>query len=157
MRGNTQLRVWEMQEMDQEAQTFVDRILGPPTSNDPDGDRKQGPDAALDAGYTGDKDIAAIAPFIEPFGRPSHSSDTIPSYRFSQPHNFRRPPVFGPETVVQDPRIKAVHRQLMGDVVRFGVWVLLVGSNCIEDASIHPLSHADSINSGLFRNCIFCS
>jgi hypothetical protein len=129
MRGNTQLRVWEMQEMDEEAQTFVDRILGTHTSNDPkedlpEDDTKQGPDTVLGGNYPGPRDIAAIAPFT----MDSHSSDTIPSYNFSHTHthNFRRPPVFGPETVVQDPRIKAVHRQLMGDVVRFGTWVLLV-------------------------------
>ncbi|KAF8076809.1 hypothetical protein FPV67DRAFT_1777227 [Lyophyllum atratum] len=142
MRGNTQLRVWEMQEMDDEALAFVDRILGPckdrqrtqDTASPPPhdeheikrDDKKQHPSA---------RDVAVIAPFaIEPLtrvGQLSQSSDTVHSYGWTTAasvHHFHRPPVFGPETVVLDPHIKAVHRQVLIQVCRFGVWVMLAFS-----------------------------
>lgn len=136
MRGNTQLRVWEMQEMDEEAKAFVDRILRPrkvPIGGDPpatDSNKKQGSSPA--PAHYSSHDIAAIAPFaMEPLPvgvtneHPSRSSDTVPTYGFAT-HHFHRPPVFGPEVIVLDPHIKAVHRQLMIDVVRFGFWFMLV-------------------------------
>lgn len=145
MRGNTQLRVWEMQEMDDEARAFVDRILGPGKAHLSDGgsathdadddDDKAGSQQSLGR-YSGKGGIAAIAPFtIEPLtanGCPSLANDKAPSYRFATISTpFHRPPVFGPETVVLDPRIKAVHRQVMIDTCRFGLWFMLVSRSCI--------------------------
>ncbi|KAF5387870.1 hypothetical protein D9615_000839 [Tricholomella constricta] len=141
MRGTTQLRVWEMQEMDAEAKAFVDRILRPARDDDPQ-DEKSGPQ---------DNDVAVIAPFaVEPLTlhagqgrRPSQSSDTITSYgcattgistvsaAHEAQHLFLRPPVFGPEAVVLEPRIKAVHRQVLIEVCHFGTWFLLAFSALI--------------------------
>ncbi|KAG6861951.1 hypothetical protein C0995_009135 [Termitomyces sp. Mi166 len=132
-RGATQVRVWEMQEMNTEAQVFVEGVLN---------QHKAFPESAIalqEKSQLGKTNISAIAPFaIEAqqirVGRPSVSSDTIPSYATVPPvveppdHNFRRPPIFGPETVVLDPRIKAVHRQVVIDVHRFGVYLLLLSS-----------------------------
>ncbi|RDB19917.1 hypothetical protein Hypma_012964 [Hypsizygus marmoreus] len=139
LRGNTQLRVWEMHEIDEEAKAFVDRILGPQNANLKYGgsgtpsfdDKLRSPDLPLEelSKTTSKKDLAAIAPFtIAPVTSdecPSQSVDTISSYGFATSQRFRRPPVFGPETVVLDPHIKAVHRQLLFDVCRFGVWFML--------------------------------
>lgn len=120
-----------MQEADTEAQTFVEGVLNQHKAF------SQSAIALQEKSQPGQLNVAAIAPFsIETqggIGRPSVSSDTIPSYATVPPeagaptdHNLRRPPIFGPETVVLDPRIKAVHRQLVIDVHRFGVYLLLV-------------------------------
>ncbi|KAG6877667.1 hypothetical protein C0993_005166 [Termitomyces sp. T159_Od127] len=130
-RGATQLRAWEMQETDTEAQAFVEGVLNQHKAF------SQSAIALQEKSQLGNVNVSAIAPFaIETqrigLGRPSLSSDTIPSYATTPPettapgHNLRRPPIFGPETVVLDPRIKAVHRQLVIDVHRFGVYLLLV-------------------------------
>ncbi|KAG5638082.1 hypothetical protein H0H81_001932 [Sphagnurus paluster] len=143
MRGSTQLRVWEMQDMDAEANAFVDRILAPHmlrltrmrggasvadvAAPSPQSEKPRAPPQPK-------HDVAAIAPFT----RPQRSSDTVPSYASSttgvgmakhhELHQFERPPVFGPEAVVLDPRIKAVHRQLMVEVCRFGIYFMLAFS-----------------------------
>ncbi|KAG6896186.1 hypothetical protein C0992_009809 [Termitomyces sp. T32_za158] len=132
-RGATQLRAWEMQGTETEAQAFVESVLNQHEA------LSQRAIALQEKSQTRKLDVAAIAPFaIENqrigIGRPSVSSDTIPSYATTLPeaaapgHNIRRPPIFGPETVVLDPRIKAVHHQLVIDVHRFGVYLLLVSS-----------------------------
>ncbi|KAH0588099.1 hypothetical protein H2248_006820 [Termitomyces sp. 'cryptogamus'] len=131
-RGATQLRVWEMKEMDTEAEVFVEGVLNQ------DRDLPQNAIALQEKSQPTKVNVAAIAPFaIEAqqtrLGGASLSSDTVSSYATTPgaatpAHNFRRPPIFGPETVVIDPRIKAVHRQLVMEVHRFGVYLLLISS-----------------------------
>ncbi|KAG6854442.1 hypothetical protein C0991_006521 [Blastosporella zonata] len=127
MRGATQLRVWEMQEMDAEAKAFVDGIQDQhtyPPQNAPSLDDKKL--------RLAESNVSAIAPFsLEAqmsANCPSVLSDAIPSYGTVVPvHNFHRPPVFGPEVVVLDPRIKALHRQILTDTIWIAVWFGLVG------------------------------
>ncbi|KAG6811907.1 hypothetical protein H0H92_005305 [Tricholoma furcatifolium] len=130
MRGATQLRVWEMQEVDEEARAFVDGIL------DQHRFPAQDPSSSLAdrRGPPPTTDVAMIAPFtvgpsesIEPLS----IDDAIPPNLRGTPsagasHEFNRPPIFGPEILVLDPRIKAVHRQLMIAVCQCGVIFLLV-------------------------------
>ncbi|KAG5648704.1 hypothetical protein DXG03_000051 [Asterophora parasitica] len=134
MRGNTQLRVWEMQDMDVEAKAFVNRILDPHTMRPPYECEDRSEKATKHI-------VASIAPFsVEPL---AHSSDTIASsYGSGTGHSdsarhFHRPPVFGPEAVVLDPRIKAVHRQVMIDTCRFGLFFMVVFSALIFSVPSH--------------------
>ncbi|KAG6919756.1 hypothetical protein DXG01_001590 [Tephrocybe rancida] len=124
MRGATQMRVWEMQELDTEAKAFVDGILNEhKTHKHQTSSLEKKPSAAR-------SNVAAIAPFtlesqMRP-GPPSVSNDTIPSYTAPAStgamHNFNRPPIFGPEVAVLDPHIKAVHRQILIDTCRLALW-----------------------------------
>ncbi|KAG6857006.1 hypothetical protein H0H87_011100 [Tephrocybe sp. NHM501043] len=129
LRGATQLRVWEMQDMDIEAKNFVEGILG----------EHQGPPRSpLEEKnlHSPENNISTIAPFSlasqMKAGRSSVSTDAAPSFgaeTISRPrHNFNRPPIFGPEAVVLDPRINAVHRQVIIDILQWAVVTAVVGS-----------------------------
>ncbi|KAI0940206.1 hypothetical protein AcV5_001377 [Taiwanofungus camphoratus] len=193
-RGNTQLRVWEMQEMDEEAAAHWERVLMPdnadikrdsfkaeiqmseraPWDSQPDivGARAAPPSspssprrdemsaiapfAACDGVRDTPRDARRPAPsatdrpglplsradsngkFTRPFVRRSRTLHPCPSphskegsgggasvstSRSSQAESaYRRPPVFGPERVVLDPRIQAVHQRVMRDIVHVGFW-----------------------------------
>ena len=71
------------------------------------------------------RDIVTIAPFtnLEPGHDTSHSHTATTK----QAPNHVEQSLFGPVTAVLDPRIKAVHRRVFVDVVKFGVAVILVG------------------------------
>ncbi|KAF8872757.1 hypothetical protein BD779DRAFT_1571792 [Infundibulicybe gibba] len=135
MRGGTQLRVWELQEMDEESRVYADKVLQPRQlaeihpgleklgtsssglymhkGDDDDTSSSAYPTPVLSANPT--QDLAAIAPFtVAEAGHPA----PIMHYPTSLMSGFMRPPIFGPERVVMDPRIKAVHQQVMNDILR---------------------------------------
>jgi len=144
-RGNTQLRVWELQEMDTEAAAHWDRVLD-------DAERTPAPSAPIEPAKSS-PDVAAIAPFTcadpvspctpdDPSARmhprrkpsrrpprlripptqPAAPTDVPPAAAGRPDARFRRPPVFGPERVVRDPHIQAMHRQVLRDMFWVGFW-----------------------------------
>lgn len=145
-RGNIQLRVWEMQDMDDEARVFVCNILNSRLEEDPP-QRPDGLDAPplpLESYHRKERrksraeyhcqDLAYIAPFTvskeELETQPSSENTMASSMQGPQPATpqFLRPPMFGPERVVLDPRIKAVHQQVMRDILWVGFWYTFVSS-----------------------------
>jgi len=50
---------------------------------------------------------------------------------------YKRPPIFGPEKVVLDPRIQALHRQVMRDMLWVGCWSTLAFTALV--LSVPPL------------------
>jgi hypothetical protein len=140
-----------MQDMSDDTIAFVHGILGtrmvrparPDTSDNrskegdgtelarSSGDNvKQIPDTSLAVGEP--KDVVTIAPFtsMEP-------GDTIPSHDIATRRTsvMQGTSIFGPAIAVLDPRIEAVHRRLFGDMVVFGLIVLLVGSISVSSIS----------------------
>ncbi|OCH94496.1 hypothetical protein OBBRIDRAFT_123127 [Obba rivulosa] len=139
-RGNTQLRVWELQELDTEGAAHWDRVL------DDAGADHRAPAPVLDIAPPIQADpedapaVCAIAPFASappdapdtPGPAPPHAPRArsrplkrppplyIPPAARGAP--FRRPPTFGPERVVRDPRIQALHRQVLLDMWWVGFW-----------------------------------
>jgi hypothetical protein len=57
--------------------------------------------------------------------RNKKSSSALPAISSTR-NGFTRPPIFGPEKVVLDSRIKAAHQQLMNEILRLGVVAALV-------------------------------
>jgi len=150
MRGSTQLRVWELQEMDDEAKAHVHQVRFPmqtphdtplvtPKSTTFLLNESKASIAPSIRESLGKMDVAHIAPFncvpptpITPALQPHHGEEIPLRVLLSNNKEntrklyFKRPPVFGPEAVVLDPHIKAVHRQLMYEVCRWGVCSLIV-------------------------------
>ncbi|KZT06530.1 uncharacterized protein LAESUDRAFT_679540 [Laetiporus sulphureus 93-53] len=165
-RGHTQVRVWEMQEMDEEAAAHCEHVLRLEEEDDDKKDkssiRKKGggdPDKARvemaeHVAWGTKEDMDAIAPF-EVQGVSSSSAsipirdarlkpkrstrwrglkrlfqtvddDRRPSTPDGSEEAFPRPPVFGPEKVVLDPRIRAVHREILRDLLYVGFWATSV-------------------------------
>ncbi|EMD40355.1 hypothetical protein CERSUDRAFT_91071 [Gelatoporia subvermispora B] len=167
-RGNTQLRVWELRELDTEAAAHWDRVLDDaastaspalpvlPEAHEPDGaqpnvgaiapfaepalpDFLSHPDCDIDISdaFAANGEIleepklpadppappisaeltAQPAAAIFPPGPPDASNPTP-----EEEEQYRRPPVFGPERVVRDPRIQALHRQVGLDMWWVGFW-----------------------------------
>lgn len=74
----------------------------------------------------------AIAPFAEPFDDPKASSlhalfdnDHRPGRKLTSPK------IFGPERVVEDPRIKAVHKRLLWEIYVVALCGILVSNMLI--------------------------
>lgn len=156
-RGHTQLRVWELQEMDAEAAHHWARVLRPGAPP-----RRKSAEKAQVRTIERVDDVRAIAPFAAvrtpppPDGRRASKSgagkplftrfprlggrqgrecdrrswDGDDGARADEEVAYARPPVFGPERVVLDPRIQAVHRQIMRDMLYAGFWFTLV---CASD------------------------
>jgi hypothetical protein len=145
-----------MSEMDEKTKTFVDRILFIPGTSHPNVPTSH-PSPSIghpssETARPSKGDLASIAPFaIEPLtpvystqaSNSTGSAETLRSYvaigatasklksggRLDrEPDPFERPAIFGPERLVLDPRIKAVHRRLMFDVVAFGLCVMAVSA-----------------------------
>ncbi|KAF9819507.1 hypothetical protein IEO21_02115 [Rhodonia placenta] len=151
-RGHTQLRVWELQEMDAEAAHHWARVLRPGAPP-----RRKSAEKAQVRTIERVDDVRAIAPFAAvrtpppPDGRRASKSgagkplftrfprlggrqgrecdrrswDGDDGARADEEVAYARPPVFGPERVVLDPRIQAVHRQIMRDMLYAGFWFTL--------------------------------
>ncbi|OSX59506.1 hypothetical protein POSPLADRAFT_1075641 [Postia placenta MAD-698-R-SB12] len=151
-RGHTQLRVWELQEMDAEAAHHWARVLRPDASP-----RHKSAEKAQVCTIERVDDVRAIAPFAADrtpppsegrrsskpgAGKPlftrlpglggrrgrdcdRRSRDGDDGARADEEVAYARPPVFGPERVVLDPRIQAVHRQIMRDMLYAGFWFTL--------------------------------
>lgn len=132
-RDSVQLRVWEMDEMDEEALAYWDGVAGGPRPpphphSSPSSSASSGSDPSSSEDETG-KDTrkrsaagGAVAPFaghrIAPFLFPRATARTR--------NGYRRPPVFGPEKVVMDARVLAAHKAVLAETMRFGVFCLLV-------------------------------
>src|ERR1700722_3678687 len=110
-RGNVQLRVWEMQDVDEDFKTFWDRLLV--EEDEPSGGR-------WDSGGTG--------------FRPKFSSKSSLPFLSPTRNGFIRPPIFGPEKVVLDPTIKAVHQKVVNEILSLGLCAAVVSD--VLDRSI---------------------
>lgn len=132
MRNTRQLHSWELADSDEESAVFVERVLNSSMSGDATKANLEHmlADIATKPNFA---ERASIAPFVTWHANSSRdeaSSDKaslthiIESQPQSQP---RRPPIFGPEIVVQDPRVKAVHRQILYDLCVFTLCYTLVG------------------------------
>ena len=130
IRGRVQLRVWELQDVDEEARIFWSQILGPEETLG-DADVVQDSDVSVDdhtsyAGSEPDLDPMTFPPpslastsSLAPHSRPPLKRPSVVPTSAAR-NGFNRPPVFGPDKVVQDPRIQALHRQVMNEVVLVG-------------------------------------
>jgi len=131
MRNTRQLHSWELADSDEESAVFVERVLNSSMSGDATKANLEHmlADIATKPNFA---ERASIAPFVTWHANSSRdeaSSDKaslthiIESQPRSQP---RRPPIFGPEIVVQDPRVKAVHRQILYDLCVFTLCYTLI-------------------------------
>lgn len=135
LRSSTQLRVWELESLadDEEAQTYVSEIG---KTSSPEQRPYSSPSSA--------SPTTRIAPFLD-FDDPDqkstsetvsssnevhtledmrrrHASSGMNAQFRSRRGRFSRPPIFGPDRVVEDPRIRKVHRSLLLALIRFGVF-----------------------------------
>jgi len=69
------------------------------------------------AASTMDQKARMVAPFLESFGD-GRLSDTHPPFadNVGTERPLPRPKIFGPERLVEDPRIKALHARLMHEM-----------------------------------------
>jgi hypothetical protein len=141
-RGNLQLRAWELEDyLDEEARIFTDARRKDDSQSiqshesqcqkdDGDGHTKDAEKnfpaglsslhqatAATPFAITATMDTKAIAPFAEPFddGGPSSLHPPLGNSQLAD-KKLIRPKVFGPERIVEDPRIKAVHGRLLWEI-----------------------------------------
>jgi hypothetical protein len=154
-RGNLQLRAWELEEpADEESKIFINptpRCDSQSTHHRPSADENSLEDAKIDKSSKGAvpnlDEIAAIAPFatpvseekarmVAPFAEPfgdGRLSMTHPPFaddpRAGKP--LIRPKVFGPERVVEDPRIKIVHERFLREMYILALCAVMVFSAII--------------------------
>ncbi|THH05089.1 hypothetical protein EW145_g5055 [Phellinidium pouzarii] len=162
LRSSTQLRVWELEAMadDDEAQQYcsyiakdrkeVNGVPSTPTNmTSPisriapfldDGVPKQhGADVPIDSSpseTSGDSDTTSDSEGQN--ARAARCDDT-----WSRAHvgrRFRRPPIFGPDHVVEDARIRSVHMNLWWSLVRFGLFWATVSAAIV--VSVPSRRHA---------------
>ncbi|OBZ70266.1 hypothetical protein A0H81_09756 [Grifola frondosa] len=111
-RGGTQLRAWELQGTDVEAPA------------EPHWDWV-GPALSRATSVPDEKGKAREAPHESK--NQQHQPQVAEGEKKDAPAPaLRRPPVFGPERVVLDPRIRAVHRAVMRDILFVGFWWTVV-------------------------------
>lgn len=141
-----QLRAWELQDVDEEANAFFDRVVGCPSHGQHLGQGRGLQYNSCNDAYSQPiplalpplrlKDKFAIAPFAGPEGG-FHKRDGEYVHDFPPPmkaptsparNGFLRPPIFGPERVVLDPRIKALHKQVLLSIFYVGFCVSVVSS-----------------------------
>jgi hypothetical protein len=134
--GKVQMRVWELQDVEDDRGLFWTRILSPnrEVCCICKGTRYGGSGSAdIKLPFLED-DRSAIAPFIgygEPFRHADHSVDFPPPLKVSTSlarNGFLRPPIFGPERVVLDPRIKAVHNEVLYSIFYVGFLACVLSS-----------------------------
>ena len=89
--------------MDEDFKTFWDRLLV--EEDEPSGGR-------WDSGGTG--------------FRPKFSSKSSLPFLSPTRNGFIRPPIFGPEKVVLDPTIKAVHQKVVNEILSLGLCAAVV-------------------------------
>jgi hypothetical protein len=107
--------------MDEEAKNFYHRILVDDPKHLSAAQQTWDPIPLSPISPSSDYKSTTIAPFSDL----SSSLSTSPATPFDKPLasenvGFRRPPVFGPEKVVQDPRIRATHQKIMNDLYMYG-------------------------------------
>ena len=125
-RGRVQLRVWELQDVDEEARRFWTKTLDPEDKSNSEYLLEWDP---ISEDYKAVPDVGSD-PAVARVDSPPSSSTSIPQDPLREPpvavplhaarNGFNRPPVFGPDKVVLDPRIKALHRQVVREVVLVG-------------------------------------
>jgi hypothetical protein len=62
------------------------------------------------------------SPSWPPTARPRFTPDYLDTKNVSK----KRLPIFGPEKVVLDPRVRAIHKRTLVDIYHFGFWCTLV-------------------------------
>jgi hypothetical protein len=129
LRGTVQLRVWELQDVDEDVKTFWAQLLG--TTESPERNVVRHWDPVTNEYVPATDTSVGVKPsrsFRSTETRLAHGSSPrrwssqsfrVPIYRSR--NGFLRPPVFGPDKVIVDPRIKAVHRQVMNEIIIVGL------------------------------------
>jgi hypothetical protein len=121
-RNAVQLRAWELSEFDEEAREYTGKTIYGQAEPKLD---TRGSDEALPA-----KSCEDLGPAADELDYKYHNQHfKVPLSRATS--NFRRPPVFGPEKVVEDPRIIETHRQVMRDILKLAFVVTAVFSSII--------------------------
>jgi hypothetical protein len=157
-RGNLQLRAWELEHGDEEAQIS---ITSPGQHSRSTHSRRSSDERSLEESKTGNISEVAdptpdgmamvapfatpasmteqrarmVAPFVEPFGdgrlsmsHPPFADDVIADKPLT------RPKIFGPERVVEDPRIKALHERLIREMYFLALCVVVVSLGSVSKA-----------------------
>lgn len=109
--------------------------------------------AIIAAGVVSYDTMKAIAPFADELD----SGPCVPPVRA-----LPRPKIFGPERLVEDPRIRALHQRLTQEMILFATCGVLVSyvpaCSCMDSFSfafINP--YLLIVNEGVFSDYIFCS
>jgi hypothetical protein len=152
-RGGMQLRPWELdQSPDEEKGSWSQGTEFLSGHNSPESQKRQNVNA-----YSLQNDICSFSadskclPMSQSIENPSSTVtsppadpsnlEKLPSVNAGDVHprpgesatrvkrEFKRPPIFGPERVVLDPRIRAVHKQIVIDMYRFGGLCTVVSSS----------------------------
>ncbi|KAI5117863.1 hypothetical protein M0805_006566 [Coniferiporia weirii] len=167
LRSSTQLRVWELESMadDEEAQAYCAN-LSPEGSEKQNGSSGL-PSTANSSPTSASAPISRIAPFLEdvvehekdggahvvesspPLSSASSTSGNSPSSTSGSgsdsqvcartSNRFQRPPIFGPDRIVEDARIRKVHLSLIFSLMRFGLFWAAVSAAIVE--SVPSLHH----------------
>jgi hypothetical protein len=123
-----------MQDVDEDFKTFWDRLLV--EEDEPSGGR-------WDSGGTG--------------FRPNRSSKSSLPFLSPTRNGFIRPPIFGPEKVVLDPTIKAVHQKVMNEILSLGLCAAVV-SNMFDRSIDRKPKRKNMLNVGLLQGiCRICA
>jgi hypothetical protein len=80
---------------------------------------------------------AVIAPFAEPFGDGSLHAPFGNDLQAGKA--LTRPKVFGPERIVEDPRVKAVHQRLLWEIYVVALFGSLVSVKLVLRVRIRPI------------------
>lgn len=153
-RGSTQLKTWEMEDIGtagivlRKIKAKSEEPQRPPTTAD--SKKAIAPfefdTHSLRRGSVSSMDsitakLATQAPALPPatheiaFVRAAKASTPSPRYVHPAPLcsdsadiscSYKKPPVFGPERIVQDERIRQFHLDVLNDILWFGVWYALV-------------------------------
>jgi hypothetical protein len=128
--GGVQLRTWELQEVDEEETKHLwDRVLISLPENEPYQTRDS---VSLTPEPSSTNKFPRVGQSSTRLGR-RHFATISSRIPFSPARNgFRRPPVFGPLKVIQDPRIKATHRRTIADILWVAALCGVVSHVCVS-------------------------
>ncbi|KIM76370.1 hypothetical protein PILCRDRAFT_647499 [Piloderma croceum F 1598] len=139
-RGNLQLRAWELEHEDEEAQISMRSIPGQHSRSTHS--RRSSDERSLEESKIGNisevavptpGEMAMIAPFATSASMTEQRARMVAPFaddvRADKP--LIRPKIFGPERVVEDPRIKALHKRLIWEMYFLGICVAVMFSAII--------------------------
>jgi hypothetical protein len=135
-----QLRAWELEEVDEDTKDFVRQIMQDNFPSSPEGENRQSlgmlcnlPDGSQPEGRQGfARPIFPADDWPNPQASASSTSalgttppisrrkGRVPWHPEKAGVGLTRPPIFGPEKVVQDPLIRQVHQCVMKDIYFVG-------------------------------------
>ncbi|KAJ7573864.1 hypothetical protein C8J56DRAFT_1173187 [Mycena floridula] len=112
-RNSAQVRAWEMHDMDLESRKFVEQIQAPPSIKPP-----PSPTSSFNIFDQSAVQSSLMTPASP--GSPGFSmfekkqlEGAVPAFLSESRVEMKRPPIFGPERVIQDPHVKAAQAMIM--------------------------------------------